>query len=63
MKGNFHVQFGIGGGEGDLIADTCHPYHTKAIALHGPISQVSTENTRLVASHGDKHAQITFLDD
>src|SRR5436305_9600785 len=24
MKGNFHVQFGIGGGEGDLIAD-----HTK----------------------------------
>ena len=24
MKGNFHVQFGIGGGEGDLSAD-----HTK----------------------------------
>jgi hypothetical protein len=24
MKGNFHVQFGNGGGEGDLIAD-----HTK----------------------------------
>jgi hypothetical protein len=24
MKGNFHVQFGIGGGEGDLVAD-----HTK----------------------------------
>jgi hypothetical protein len=24
MKGNFHVQFGIGGGEGDFIAD-----HTK----------------------------------
>jgi hypothetical protein len=21
MKGNFHVQFGIGGGEGDLVAD------------------------------------------
>jgi hypothetical protein len=21
MKGNFHVQFGIGGGEGDLSAD------------------------------------------
>jgi hypothetical protein len=26
MKGNFHVQFGIGGGEGDLIAD-----HTKSV--------------------------------
>ena len=25
MKGNFHVQFGIGGGEGDLVAD-----HTKS---------------------------------
>ena len=25
MKGNFHVQFGIGGGGGDSIAD-----HTKA---------------------------------
>jgi hypothetical protein len=21
MKGNFHVQFGIGGGEGNLVAD------------------------------------------
>jgi hypothetical protein len=24
MKGNFHVQFGIGGGEGDFIADHTH---------------------------------------
>jgi len=30
MKGNFHVQFGIGGGEGDLIAD-----HTEVRSWHG----------------------------
>ena len=30
MKGNFHVQFGIGGGEGDLVADHTESWNKKA---------------------------------
>ena len=45
MKGNFHVQFGIGGGEGDFIAD-----HTN---VGKGISPKRVRGPRLVQDSGD----------
>jgi hypothetical protein len=53
MKGNFHVQFGIGGGEGDLIAA-----HTKS-GTRAPLITVSLEEL-VPQDHFYRHLERTL---